>query len=288
MRRLRRQITKILVPALLVLAVLPTSSAFASSAPVPFKDPYSSGTLTLCDRSGRPLTSGSMQSVPFAWSAVSSSAAPPKYTRAYLTVFQPIQYVDPSDWDGNQLTTVAIFSNPLHPVAQATNADAPLFFTYNSYPPRWDNLYELRMYFASPNSPAHNSSYPSAVIQVSGNRWTLLSGGGTPCNAGTAVSVASLVLPKSELDTPQTLGVGPRTIPTTTSVPDSTFPFPISRSTKQAGGALRASAANGGGISSGSLAGIVAGAVAVIGVATGLVIRRRRGGSVAREQTGDV
>src|SRR5271166_6260284 len=85
-------------------AVLIPSAAHASSAGVPFNDEYANGTLTLCNRDNQPVTAGSLLDIPFVWSAVSSTPAPQGYTRAYLAVYQPIQYVDPGDWSGYQLT----------------------------------------------------------------------------------------------------------------------------------------------------------------------------------------
>ena len=192
----------------LFVAVLPVFISAAQAATVPFTDPYSNGLLTLCGRNNQPVTSGSLLTEPFVWSAVSSSAATPGYTRAYLTVFQPIEHVDPAAWSGNPLTVEAQFSNANHPKAQATNADNPLLYEDRQFPPRWDNLYELRMFFTAPGQSVDSTRYPIAVIRVSGYSWTLVEGGTTPCNSGTAVSYESSVLPKSELNSPRTIVVG--------------------------------------------------------------------------------
>jgi hypothetical protein len=189
--------------------VLVAQAGPANAATVPWTDTHVDGSLTLCGRNDQPITSGSLLSAPFVWSAVSSSAAPKGYTGAYLVVYQPIQYVDPANWSGYQLTVEAVFSNQMHPMAQATNADLPLLFADHNYPPHWDNLYELRMYYTGVNKQPETTKYPAAVIRVSGNNWSLVQGGTTPCNSGTATSLESVQLPKSEIDTPQTLAIGP-------------------------------------------------------------------------------
>jgi hypothetical protein len=190
-----------------LLQVGPAVLANAATT-VPWTDPHVHGSLTLCNRDDKPVTSGSLLTVPFVWSAVSSSAAPTGYTGAYLVVYQPIQYVDPADWSGYQLTDESVFSNRTTPKAQATNADLPLLFADHNYPPHWDNLYQLRMYFTGVNKQAITETYPAAVVRVSGNQWSLVQGGSTPCNSGTATSLESVMLPKSETGTQHNLVVG--------------------------------------------------------------------------------
>lgn len=282
------------------------SAASATSSPVPFSDPNANGTLTLCNLAGEPVTSGSLLDVPFIWSAVSSAPAPKGYTRADMLVYQPIEHVDPSSWQGYQLTDNSIFSDPDHPVAQATYADFPLLYADESFPPYWNGLYELRMYFSGANKPELSSPYPAAVIQVTGHKWTLLSGGGTACNAGKAVSIESLMLPKSETEIPHPLAsntsaghTSPTESPPTTKAtqPGSGAATPITTAGskgpagKEGAGAsssttsdreaaptqaAAASTHSGGGSSAGLIAIVVA--VVLIGGGSGAVLlyRRRR------------
>ncbi len=288
----KRSIFALCALVLFLVTARPTGAG-ASGFQVPFTDENTTGTLTLCNRNEQPITSGSLTTVPFIWSAVSSTAAPSGYTRAYLSVYQPIQHEDPGDWTGYQLTDQAIFNHSNHPIAQATNADVPLYYADHSIPPYWDGLYELRMYFSSPNQVPENSSYPSAVIRVSGDTWTLVSGGGGSCNVGKAVSVESLLLPKSEIDTPQTLVVGPKhaaspaTSPDTTSgqthpqggaatsVASSSSTTSDSAATKLAAGGS-AGKGSGGGASAGLIAAVVLIVLVVAGGVTTVLLRRRR------------
>jgi hypothetical protein len=192
------------------------SAAFAGGSQIPFTDSDANGTLTFCNPQGQPQTSGSLLTQPFVWKTVASTSAPSGYTKAVLYIYQPIEYVDPGNWTGDIMTAGSFFSNPAHPVVQDTYLDEPLYPVDRSLPPHWDGLYELRMYFDAPDKEEVNTGYPAAVIQVSGNNWTLLSQTTASCNAGTGESDESLILPKSEVGTPvkfsvdnQPAGLGP-------------------------------------------------------------------------------
>jgi hypothetical protein len=297
----RRLLDFVVAGAMVGACVAAAAPASASPQAVPFTDPSVDGSLTLCNQSGQALTSGSLTDVPFVWSVVSSSPAPKGYTRADLLAYQPIQYVDPSEWSGYQLMGNSIFSAAKHPVAQATYADFPLKYADESFPPHWDGLYQLRMYFSATDKPSFSSPYPAAVIQVSGSRWTLVSGGGTSCSAGHAVSVESLVLPKSETQVPHPLAsstsksgassptttlssnAGKGTTPTTGGASTHPAAKPGSASsshsgTAEAAGGTEVASAHGGsgGSSSGAIVGIVAVAVVAIGGGAFVWVRRRR------------
>ena len=98
-----------------------------------------------------------MDTVPFAWKAISSVNPPAGYGgaggRVALWAYQPIQYVDPGDWSGSLLTGGSAFSNPDHPVVQATNADQPLLGFTQAYPEHWDGLLEIRMMYTAKDKP---------------------------------------------------------------------------------------------------------------------------------------
>ena len=211
-------------------------------------------------------------------------AVPTGYTRATLDVFQPIQYVNPGDWTGYELTDDSIFSNPVHPMAQATYADAPLIWPDKSMPPYWEGLYELRMVFSAVNKQPYDFTYPTAVIRVTGNTWTLVQGGGSSCTDGSAVSVATYLLPKSDTAKPKPPAkVGDRTSKGAPAAPSTTQAAGGSSTTTTIGASSRSASADprgpgsdGGGS---SVAEIVGGAVAALlvgGTASLLVFRRRR------------
>ena len=214
-----------LAAALIALASQVPAPAASASSGVPFADENANGTITLCGRNGQALTSGSLMDVPFVWKAVSSSPAPTGYTRAYLALYQPIEHEDPGNWTGYPMTDVSVFSNPAHPVAQATNLDSPLLEPDRQIPPYWDGLYELRMFYTGRDVEPFTSSYPVAVIRVSGTEWSLASGGGASCSSGSAVSVAARDASATALATPQTVSVGPpTTVSATTGHPSGASP----------------------------------------------------------------
>jgi hypothetical protein len=195
-------------------------------------------------------------------------------------VYQPTQHEDPADWTGDFLTEDAVFSNPAHPMAQATYADSPLLRDDTMMPPYWDGLYELRMYFTAADKSSWTSSYPAAVIKVTGYTWALVQGGGSSCTDGKAVSVESFVLPRSETAVPK-----PPANPSayrTASSPTTTSPT----TTQAAGGsstttirrlAVSGTSIKGGGTPAGAIAGGAIAALVLAGAVALLAFRRRRG-----------
>jgi hypothetical protein len=183
--------------AALALVVGPAAPARADT--IPFTDPNATGLIGFCDQSGHAVTSGKLRDAPFVWTAVSNTKAPDGYAspkgRATLLAFQPIQYVDPGDWSGKQLTAASQFTNSAHPMSQATALDPPMLSFTGAYPPRWGGLVQIRMYFSAPDQPQSTSTYPAAVLRISGDSWTVVEGGNADCSAGKATSIESVALP---------------------------------------------------------------------------------------------
>jgi hypothetical protein len=191
-----RNMSRNFVAAVLVVVAL-TGSAYAASAEgsVPYTDSLANGSITLCDNTGHPVTHGSVNDVPFVWAAVASSPARPPFDRpgrtATLFAFQPRQGVAPQEWNGQQLTTGLSYSDPAHPVAVASLDEGAAFKSFlDSYPPQWNGLVQLRIFLGVPDGGIHNTSYPTADLQVKGDTWTVLRAGDLPCD----VAVASLKL----------------------------------------------------------------------------------------------
>lgn len=276
-------------------------AAWASSAP--FHDPYANGTIALCDGSGQAVTSGSILDAPFVWRGVSSSAAPQGFENGlvYLYAYQPIQYEDPSSWSGQQLTGGSWYTNPAHPIAQATNADAPLLFFDQAFPPHWNGYVELRMYYSAPGQGVENTSYPAAILQIRGHEWHVVSGGGASCQAGTATALESKTLSAAQLARPMKVtlgasltvpgptggtrpsptGVAPakaRAVTTTTGAARAASQGTQGSGTQAASAALPASATRHSGPSAAAvvIAVVVGLAAAVAALMSWTVVRRRR------------
>lgn len=287
--------------AVAAAVVVPTGGV-ASASTVPFTDQNAKGYIGLCNEAGQSITSGSLLDDPFVWTAVSSTPAPSGYAqgKATLYVFQPRQNVPPGEWSGQQVTGSASYTNPSHPMAQATSGDAPLISVDGAFPPKWNGLYQLRMYFTGVNLEPYTQTYPATVIQVSGNKWSVVQGGNVPCNSGKATSSEVVDLNKPGLQTPQSVAVTPGTVrgaanssqSSTTShsssagsaaAPSGNQGGP-SNSGSQSGGQSGLSAsehlsvgAGKGGMSGGAIAAIaLIGAAALAGGGAGLVLWRRR------------
>jgi hypothetical protein len=176
-------------------------AAPAGASSIPFTDPNATGTIGFCDKSGHEVTSGKIGDAPFAWTAVSSAPAPVGYKapngRATLFVYQPIRYVDPGDWSGKQMTASSQYTSSAHPMAQATAVDPALVDFVSVFPPHWNGLVQLRMFFSAPDQLQHTETYPAAVVKVQGTDWTLVSGGHPACGAGKSVSIETVSLPSS-------------------------------------------------------------------------------------------
>ena len=185
------------------LAIGTPSSA---STAVPYKDPNAVGSIGLCDAHGHQVTSGSVNTAPFAWRAVSTNPTPGSYTEptrtAVLMAFQPIQGLAPPDWSGDSLTAASRYSNPSNPMAAATGGDESLAGFMTEYSPKWDRILQLRLYLDAANEPVYSLHYPALDIRVTGNTWHALDGGPVDCNAGTVESIESILLPASTLKTP--------------------------------------------------------------------------------------
>src|SRR5258708_3311688 len=177
--------------AMSAVAPFAAASVTSSSYKGPFTDPNIDGWLTFCNRQDQPVTSGSLYTTPFVWKAISSAPPPPGYGnskgRATVYGYQPLQYINPGDWAGSELTGASSFSNPDHPVTQATNADLPLIGMTPLYPLHWDGLAEIRMMWTSFNQSQLQSPYAAAVVRVTGHTSTLAEGGGGPCSPSTGV-----------------------------------------------------------------------------------------------------
>jgi hypothetical protein len=191
------------------MIVLSVAGPVIASSKLPYIDSNASGYIGFCDKNKHQVTSGSIYDQPFVWTAVSSTPAPSGYEhgKAVLIAYQPRREVNPGEWSGRQLTAASSFTNRAHPMAQATYADDPLLFFVQAFPPRWDGLIQLRMYYGAPNMGVHRMPYPATSIRITGDRWSVVSGGTVPCNAGKAVSDETRTLPSKLLASPAPLKV---------------------------------------------------------------------------------
>lgn len=289
-RRARAAATLVAVTLAGLAAAAPFASASASNAAgkVPFTDPGIDGWLTFCNKSDQPVSSGSLYSVPFVWKAISSAKPPAGYGtsggRAALYAYQPIQYVDPGDWSGSQLSAASAYSNPAHPVAQATDADVPLVGFTQAYPAHWQGLVEIRMLYTAVNKAQLTTPYAAAVIRISGSKWSLVEGGGGSCSQSKGLSMETVALSKSKVAKPETAGLATKSPSAAAgssagTAGGSSGGQSTGGSTSggsAAGGASKLAANDSAGISGFAMAGIGVGAFALVWIALTVITRLRR------------
>jgi hypothetical protein len=175
-----------------------TDSQHSSQAgfKLPYTDPDQAGWLTLCGTNLKPVTEGSIFTKPFIWRAVGNVPTPEGYriqgVGAALFAYQPRPYTPAGAWSGAIMTAESLYSNLQHPMAQATPIDQPLTYMVYQFQPIWDHLIELRLYIGAPGRTTYVNDYAAADIQVIGNTWHLVAGGGGSCTSGTAASAEAL------------------------------------------------------------------------------------------------
>ena len=169
------------------LAFLITGVPAAASSSVPYTDPNAVGYIGLCNEQGQQITSGNIDTAPFAWRAVSTAAATGAYAgpsrTAILFAYQPIDGLAPSYWSVDSLTASARYSNPAAPMAAATTRDESLAQYMLEFKPKWDGYLQLRMYLGADNEQPYSVSYPTLDIQVTGDSWRAVDGGPVAANA---------------------------------------------------------------------------------------------------------
>jgi len=221
-RRLSRAAGLAVLAAIPLAGLLLAPAAEAANG-LPYTDPRSQGSITLCDASGHAITSGNIHDRPtFAW-VVSSQAAPPAYGvktgKATVYAYQPRAQVNPADWSGQQISGSSLYNNPAHPMAQVTTGDKPIGDFVAAYPPQWDGLIQLRIYLTVPNHLAYQVRYPTTDLKITGSVFTVVDPGNTPCTVGRAVSSEHLLLPASAFPKPSAASPRPSTGTGATSGP---------------------------------------------------------------------
>lgn len=221
----RQAAAALTVLLLLLLSNIALAPLAHADGAVPFTDPNAQGSVGLCDKDGRPLLSGNIKDVPFAFKAVSTQAAPKAYQvkgrTATLMAFSALQGLAPGDWTSYTMIQSTFYTDPRSPVAVADYNQPPLIYQTTGAPPLWDGLIQLRLIYGAPDNPPLDHPYPAAVIRVSGSTWTLVQGDkNPPCASATGRNLNSVVADPSRL----------RTAPPTTAANASPAPSKASAS----------------------------------------------------------
>jgi hypothetical protein len=186
---MRRAVVAVAVGGIGLLGIVGPAGA---TPKVPYTDPSAAGYLGICNRQGQQITSGSIDSVPFAWEVVSSAPAPSSVSgsgrTATLYAYQPIQGEEAGDWSGEQITGTSQYTDPSHPMAVSTDRDFALSQFLAVFPPKWDGFVELRLVLDSPGAEPQVLAYPALSLQISGATWQAVGGGSVDCTGGRAES----------------------------------------------------------------------------------------------------
>ena len=167
------------------------------AASVPYNDYAVTGSVGLCDPAGRPVTHGNVNDKPFVSRAVSSTPAVAPFDgrgrKATLLAYQPRPGANPNQWSGDTLTSSSSYTNPRHPMAQATVLDFRLKDFLREFAPMWHGLIQLRIYLGAPGQGTFSDSYPATDIRVTGDTWAVVHGANVVCTDGSAT--ASEIVP---------------------------------------------------------------------------------------------
>jgi hypothetical protein len=186
-------------------ATFGVAAALADSS-IPWQDNDAQGVITLYDKSGQVLTEGSVDTHPFAWSAVGSVPAKAPYDgaghNATLMAYQPRQGVLPGLWSGDLLTATTAYTNPDKPTVLATASDFSLGDFIKEFPPQWDGLIQLRLLLGATGQSTPSTPYAALAIKVTGGNWSVV--GATPAtsSSGAARSPRSSVAPSDAVSQP--------------------------------------------------------------------------------------
>ena len=248
---MRRILTAVVLAA---TATLTAPAALAAS--LPYSDPGATGYIGFCNAQGKQITSGLVDVAPFAYKAVSSVPPPLNYAgvgqKVTLHYYQPRQDVPPQEWNGYQMTGTSAYSDKNHPATVATKSDPPLLWALQSFPARWDNLVEMRLYFSIKGAPTWERTYPVANLQVVGNTWHQVDPRPISCATGTVISDEQALLPSSVIN--RTVSAPPAALPTPSQAIASGVPSATSAPTTTAPALASSSSTSSSGPSTSSIA----------------------------------
>ena len=153
----------------------------AAGATAPYTDAQATGYVTLYDKAGKAIKSGSVKDKPFVWKAVGTKPAAAPYDgqghKATLMAYQPRKGVAAGAWSSDTLTASTVYSDTKHPTAQATAEDFSLQDFLAEFPPQWDGMVQVRLYLSAPKAQPQTTGYASTDLKITGDTWVVVGGG---------------------------------------------------------------------------------------------------------------
>ncbi|WP_134741379.1 hypothetical protein [Nocardioides sp. 503] len=153
---------------------------------VPYDDPQSAGSLTLCSADGEAVTEGRVDDTPFAGVVLGETALPgeldPAGAVATLFAYQPREGVDPREFSGSPLTAAHVLADPDRPAVGVTEDVWSVADFVSAFPATYDGYVQLRLYLGTPEAGTlQEDPYDTADLRVDGDRWELVRGGDASC-----------------------------------------------------------------------------------------------------------
>jgi hypothetical protein len=182
------------------------------------------GSLAFYNTAGQPVIGGNLSDLPIAAYTEGSATVRAGDTKATLYAYTPVNGESPGQWSGEALSASTVFPNAAAPgslgttsLPVVTGASVESLSTYISDFPNTDTtsdgyagLYVLRLKTSAPGKPS-NTTYDSAVIQVTGSTWAEVSPVPSLLSTSTTLSVKQTSPQPSgasvELDSASTPGV---------------------------------------------------------------------------------
>lgn len=194
--RPKRRIIPAIVVGIAIIAALvywrTTANADAgSTGAVPYDDPQSAGSITLCSADGKPVTEGSVDDRPFVAVAQGETGLPsdldPTGTVATLYAYQPRQGVSASEFSGTAITAAGLQADPAHPAVVVPEDAWSIGDFVTAYPADFDGYVQLRLYLGTPAAGTlSDHPYDTADLRVDGDHWELVRGGSAACATQTS------------------------------------------------------------------------------------------------------
>lgn len=202
------------------------SAALAATTTIGWEpDPNAIGTITLLDSTGAPITSGSLDSHPFAAYAVASQPGRTGDTVASLYAATPQVGTNPQTWNSDVLSSGTYSPAPAGTPSSVSGTGLPFAtggsadFSFNNYITEfpntlttagYQNLYELRLYTSGAQA-ADTTHYDRVDIQVD-----------------TTTNTWSVVAPNATGSYPDATDTTTTTLTTSPASPDTTATNPAS------------------------------------------------------------
>ena len=188
---------RVVVPALavgivIVAALLYWRTTSEQDLTVPYDDPQSGGSITLCSLDGQAVTEGSVDDKPFAGIALGSTGLPadldPTGAVATLYAYQPREGVSASEFSGTAITAAGLLAEPDRPAALITENAWSIGDFVAAFPADFDGYVQLRLYLGTPAvGTLSDQPYDTADLRVDGDRWELVQGGTAACTGAEAL-----------------------------------------------------------------------------------------------------